>query len=51
LNSEQLNRLKPVPDSLKSVLLNADYAITMEMQLFPGSDTAGYEKTGMEWHD
>jgi len=51
LNSEQLNRLKPVPDSLKSVLLNADYAVTMVIQSFPGSDMTGYEKTGMKWRD
>ena len=51
LNSEQQNRLKPVPHSLKSVLLNADYAITMVIQSFPGSDMTGYEKTGMKWRD
>jgi len=50
LNSEQLNRLKPVPDPWKSVLLNTDYAIPMVIQPLPDPDMKGYEKTGMKWH-
>jgi hypothetical protein len=50
LNSEQLNRLKPISEPLKSVLLNADYAISMVIQSLPHSDIKGYKKTGMKWH-
>ena len=51
LDSEQLNRLKPVPDTLKTMLLNADYFIPMVVQSLPDSDMQGYKNTGMKWHD
>lgn len=51
LNSEQLSRLKPIPDPLKSVLLNADYALPMVIHSLPDSDIKSYTKTGMKWHE
>lgn len=51
LNSEQLRRLKPVPDTLKSTLLGADYALTMVIGSLPDCEREGYKKTGMQWHE
>lgn len=48
LNSEQLNRLKSVHGALNTMLLNADYFISMAIQSLPDSDMKGYEKTGMK---
>lgn len=52
LDKEQLSRLKPVPDDLKELLLNADYALSMSVgDLLETGDTADYKETGMKWHD
>ena len=51
LDSEQLRRLKPVPETLKSILLGADYALTMVIGSLPDSEREGYKKTGMKWYE
>jgi hypothetical protein len=51
LDAEQLNRLNPVPENLKSSLLNADYFLPMTIQSIPGEDTKGYTPTNMQWHE
>jgi hypothetical protein len=51
LNSEQLRRLKPVPDALKSTLFGAGYALTMTIESFHDNETKGYIKTGLKWHE
>jgi hypothetical protein len=51
LEEEHLSRLKPVKDSLKEILLNADYSLTMSMGSLPDSDVDNFQSTGMNWHD
>lgn len=51
LDSEQLRRLKPVPDTLKSTLLGADYALTMVIGSLTDSEREGHKKTAMKWHE
>ena len=51
LNAEQLHRLKPVSATLKSILLGADYALTMVIGSLPDDEREGYKKTGIKWHE
>lgn len=50
LDTEQLSRLKPTPEQLRSILLNADYFIPVTVQALPDDDPTGYIKTNMKWH-
>lgn len=49
LDEEQLSRLKPVSNELKQTLLNADYALSMNMGELPESDSSEYKATGIKW--
>jgi hypothetical protein len=51
LQEEQLSRLKPVPGELKVLLLNADYALSMNMCELPQFNSGEYQKTGMKWNN
>lgn len=51
LNREQLHHLQPVSDDLKDTLLNADYALSINIEDLPVPDSGDYLKTGMKWHD
>ena len=51
LEEEDLSRLKPVTDTLKETLLNADYSFTISRGSLPDSDTDNFQSTGMKWHD
>jgi hypothetical protein len=51
LDSEQLDRLKPVVEELKETLLNADYYFHMTIQSLPDTSTENLIKTNIIWHD
>ena len=47
---EFLDRLQPVPDKLKPILLEADYFFTVTVgNLEEGADLSEYQKTGLVW--
>jgi hypothetical protein len=51
LNDEQLSRLKPVTPDLKEMLLNADYALSLNMGELPeAGNKGGEENTGINWN-
>jgi hypothetical protein len=51
LDEEQLTRLKPVPDDLREILLNADYSLSMTIGDLPDTEKGQHQSTGMNWRD
>ncbi len=49
LTSEMLGRLKEVPENLKTVMLNADFAFSVSMGSLPEEGNEGFDKTGIKW--
>ena len=49
LTEEMLSRLKEVPESLKTIMLNADFAISLSMGSLPHEGSEGFEATGIKW--
>lgn len=50
LDDEQLSRLKPVDLDSKTILLNADFALSMSMSDLPQQNSQDYNATGMKWN-
>lgn len=50
LDDEQIAWLRPVPEGLGTVLLNAGYALNMRIGSLPDS-MIDIIRTGMKWHD
>jgi hypothetical protein len=50
LNDEQLARLKPVVEELKTTLFNADYYLPMTIRPLPEVGREEYIKTNLKWH-
>ena len=49
LNGEQLDRINVVTEDMKSLLLNADYGISLTMSNIPNNDTEVLDWTGLKW--
>jgi hypothetical protein len=49
LNAGHIQRLRAVPDQLKSILLNADYFFTMSIALLPDSADEKFRNTNLKW--
>jgi hypothetical protein len=48
--SEWLNRIKPVAEDVKTILLGAEYYFLVSVGNLPdGEDLSGYVKTGLKW--
>lgn len=50
LNTDQLDSTNEVSDELKSILLDADYAISLSIEQLPTDSTDGFINTGMSWN-
>lgn len=50
LNDEQLARLTPVVEELKTILLNADFYLPMTIHPLPEAGQEEYIKTNLKWH-
>jgi hypothetical protein len=49
LNADHIRRLRPVPDQLKTILLNADYFLTMTIATLPDLLHEGFRNTNLKW--
>jgi hypothetical protein len=49
LNADHLQRVRPVPDQLKPILLNADYFFTMTIATLPDLTHEGCRNTNLRW--
>jgi hypothetical protein len=49
LNSEQLERLKLVPEDLKQILLQANYSLSVTIADLPDDNSDGLIYTGINW--
>jgi hypothetical protein len=49
LNADHIQGLRPVPDQLKSILLNADYFFTMTIATLPNLVNEGFRNTNLKW--
>jgi hypothetical protein len=49
LHDEWLARMKPVPDSVREILLGAEYFVRLSIGSLPGEGTSEYQSTGLRW--
>ena len=51
LDLDKFKELQEVPETLKEILLNADFYLTMTLGNLPNDSVEGFKKTGMNWTD
>jgi hypothetical protein len=52
IHEEWYSKIQPTPESSKNDLLGAEFVFWLYLRdLPPGSDNAGFQKTGLKWPD
>jgi hypothetical protein len=49
LNADHIQKVRPVPDQMKSILLNADYFFTMTIATLPDVAHERFRNTNLKW--